>query len=71
MRQCFALRGVCRAHPGDFLAMSDVIVAVADSPFPSLDPVEKVLRPLGARLRMSASSCASRTSSPWPATPTR
>ena len=38
--------------------MSDLIVAVADSPFPSLDPVEKVLRPLGARLSMSASSAA-------------
>jgi D-3-phosphoglycerate dehydrogenase / 2-oxoglutarate reductase len=36
--------------------MSDLIVAVADSPFPSLDPVEKVLRPLGARLSLSASS---------------
>ena len=39
--------------------MSDLIVAVADSPFPSLDPVEKVLRPLGARLSVSASSAAS------------
>ena len=38
--------------------MSDLIVAVADSPFPSLDPVEKVLRPLGRALRMSASSAA-------------
>jgi len=38
--------------------MSDLIVAVADSPFPSLDPVEKVLRPLGARLSLSASSAA-------------
>jgi D-3-phosphoglycerate dehydrogenase / 2-oxoglutarate reductase len=35
--------------------MSDLVVAVADSPFPSLDPVEKVLRPLGARLNLSAS----------------
>ncbi len=39
--------------------MSDLIVAVADSPFPSLDPVEKVLRPLGARLSVSASSATS------------
>lgn len=39
--------------------MSDFLVAVADSPFPSLDPVEKVLRPLGARLSLSASSAAS------------
>ena len=38
--------------------MADLIVAVADSPFPSLDPVEKVLRPLGASLAMSASSAA-------------
>jgi D-3-phosphoglycerate dehydrogenase len=38
--------------------MSDLIVAVADSPFPSLDPVEKVLRPIGARLSLSASSAA-------------
>jgi len=38
--------------------MADLIVAVADSPFPSLDPVEKVLRPLGASLTMSASSAA-------------
>ncbi len=38
--------------------MSDLVVAVADSPFPSLDPVEKVLRPFGARLRMSASAAA-------------
>jgi len=38
--------------------MSDLVVAVADSPFPSLDPVEKVLRPLGARLSLSASSAA-------------
>jgi D-3-phosphoglycerate dehydrogenase / 2-oxoglutarate reductase len=38
--------------------MSDLIVAVADSPFPSLDPVEKALRPLSARLRMSASAAA-------------
>jgi D-3-phosphoglycerate dehydrogenase / 2-oxoglutarate reductase len=38
--------------------MSDFLVAVADSPFPSLDPVEKVLRPLGARLSLSASSAA-------------
>ena len=38
--------------------MSDLIVAVADSPFPSLDPVETALRPLGARLRMSASAAA-------------
>jgi D-3-phosphoglycerate dehydrogenase len=38
--------------------MSDFVVAVADSPFPSLDPVEKVLRPLGARLSLSASSAA-------------
>jgi D-3-phosphoglycerate dehydrogenase / 2-oxoglutarate reductase len=38
--------------------MSDLIVAIADSPFPSLDPVEKVLHPLGARLRMSASAAA-------------
>ena len=36
--------------------MSDFVVAVADSPFPSLDPVEKALRPLGARLSLSASS---------------
>jgi D-3-phosphoglycerate dehydrogenase / 2-oxoglutarate reductase len=36
--------------------MSDFVVAVADSPFPSLDPVERVLRPLGARLSLSASS---------------
>ncbi|HEY1779316.1 MAG TPA: C-terminal binding protein [Roseiarcus sp.] len=39
--------------------MSDLVVAVADSPFPSLEPVEKVLRPLGARLSVSASSAAS------------
>jgi D-3-phosphoglycerate dehydrogenase len=39
--------------------MSDLVVAVADSPFPSLDPVEKVLRPLGARLNLSASGAAS------------
>jgi len=39
--------------------MSDLIVAIADSPFPSLDPVEKVLRPLGARLKLSASGAAS------------
>jgi len=38
--------------------MSDLVVAVADSPFPSLEPVEKVLRPLGARLSLSASSAA-------------
>jgi D-3-phosphoglycerate dehydrogenase len=38
--------------------MSDLVVAVADSPFPSLDPVEKVLRPLGARLSLSASNAA-------------
>jgi D-3-phosphoglycerate dehydrogenase len=41
-----------------FPVVSDLIVAVADSPFPSLDPAEKVLRPLGARLRMSASASA-------------
>lgn len=39
--------------------MSELIVAVADSPFPSLDPVDKVLRPLGARLSLSASGAAS------------
>jgi D-3-phosphoglycerate dehydrogenase len=39
--------------------MSDLVVAVADSPFPSLEPVEKALRPLGARLSLSASSAAS------------
>jgi D-3-phosphoglycerate dehydrogenase / 2-oxoglutarate reductase len=38
--------------------MSELVVAVADSPFPSLDPVEKILRPSGARLRMSASPAA-------------
>jgi hypothetical protein len=38
--------------------MSELVVAVADSPFPSLDPVEKVLRPSGARLRLSASPAA-------------
>jgi len=38
--------------------MSDFLVAVADSPFPSLEPVEKALRPLGARLSLSASSAA-------------
>ncbi len=38
--------------------MNELIVAVADSPFPSLDPVEKILRPLGARLRLSASPAA-------------
>jgi len=38
--------------------MSDLVVAVADSPFPSLEPVEKALRPLGARLSLSASSAA-------------
>jgi D-3-phosphoglycerate dehydrogenase / 2-oxoglutarate reductase len=38
--------------------MSELIVAVADSPFPSLEPAERVLHPLGARLRMSASSAA-------------
>jgi D-3-phosphoglycerate dehydrogenase len=37
-------------------AMSDVTVAIADSPFPSLDPIEKALHPLGARLRLSASA---------------
>jgi D-3-phosphoglycerate dehydrogenase / 2-oxoglutarate reductase len=38
--------------------VSELIVAVADSPFPSLDPVEKILRPLGARVRMSTSPAA-------------
>ena len=38
--------------------MSELIVAVADSPFPSLDPVENILRPLGARLLISASPAA-------------
>jgi len=38
--------------------MSELVVAVADSPFPSLEPVEKALRPLGARLSLSASSAA-------------
>ena len=35
--------------------MSQLVVAVADSPFPSMDPVQRALQPLGARLRMSAS----------------
>jgi D-3-phosphoglycerate dehydrogenase len=35
--------------------MSQLVVAVADSPFPSMDPVERALQPLGARLRISAS----------------
>lgn len=35
--------------------MSKFTVAVADSPFPSLEPVEKVLLPFGAELRLSAS----------------
>jgi D-3-phosphoglycerate dehydrogenase len=38
--------------------MSKFIVAVADSPFPSLEPIEKVLLPLGAELRSSASASA-------------
>jgi D-3-phosphoglycerate dehydrogenase / 2-oxoglutarate reductase len=38
--------------------MSAFLVAVADSPFPSLDPVEQVLRPLGARLSLAASGAA-------------
>ena len=38
--------------------MSTLKVAIADSPFPSLDPVEKALRPLGADLHMSKSSAA-------------
>lgn len=38
--------------------MSELIVAVADSPFPSLAPAERVLHPLGARLRLSASPAA-------------
>ncbi len=38
--------------------MSDLVVAIADSPFPSLEPVEKALRPLGARLSLSASGSA-------------
>jgi len=36
--------------------LRELKIAIADSPFPSLDPVEKVLSPLGARLHMSASS---------------
>ena len=50
--------------------MSDLIVAVADSPFPSLDPVEKSVAPARRAPRMSASSAA-QTFSPWPATLTR
>jgi D-3-phosphoglycerate dehydrogenase len=38
--------------------MSGPIVAIADSPFPSLDPVERVLRPLDAELRVSRSGAA-------------
>jgi D-3-phosphoglycerate dehydrogenase / 2-oxoglutarate reductase len=41
-----------------FPAVSDLLVAVADSPFPSLDPVERALRPLSARLCMSTSPAA-------------
>jgi D-3-phosphoglycerate dehydrogenase len=38
--------------------MSKFSIAVADSPFPSLEPIEKVLLPLGAQLRLSASASA-------------
>jgi D-3-phosphoglycerate dehydrogenase len=38
------------------LGVSELIVAVADSPFPSLAPAERVLDPLGARLLLSESS---------------
>ncbi len=36
--------------------MSALKVAIADSPFPSLDPIEKALSPLGAELHLSKSS---------------
>lgn len=35
--------------------MTGPVVAITDSPFPSLDPIEKALGPLGARIRMSTS----------------
>jgi D-3-phosphoglycerate dehydrogenase len=38
--------------------MSRYTIAIADSPFPSLEPIEKVLLPVGAELRMSASGAA-------------
>jgi D-3-phosphoglycerate dehydrogenase len=36
--------------------MSDFVIAIADSPFPSLDPVMAVLAPLKPELRLSASA---------------
>lgn len=38
--------------------MSDLVIAIAHSPFPSLDPVKDILAPLKPELRLSASAAA-------------